>query len=148
MLTCGASNFLDVTATLVYEPRIIGGVFGMFLEVDYPPAVVSIPGSGTASTARARFTSLIGANYRVVPSDIDSNGDTVDDRGRTLVTANTSEEIPSAAIERIRFDCPSGRTVQPAQFACRPAETADASGQPFPPATAALITCSLSFATP
>jgi len=146
-LTCGAGNALDVTATLVYEPRIVGGVFGMFLEVDYP-ASVSIPGSGTAASARARFTNLIGSNYRFVPSDIDSDGNLVDDRGRTLVTANTAEAIPSAAIERVRFDCPSGRVVQPAQLACRPTGLADSSGQPFPPGVAALVSCSLSFATP
>jgi hypothetical protein len=146
-VTCGASNFLDVTATLVYEPRIVGGVYGMILEVDYP-GNVSIPGSGTASTARARFTNLIGANYRFIASDSDSNANGVDDRGRTLVTANTAEPIPNAPIERIRFDCPSGTVVQPAQFACRPADTADSSGQLFPPQVAALIPCALSFATP
>ncbi len=146
-VTCGPSNLLDVTATLVYEPRIIGGVFGMFLEVDYPGSV-SIPGSGTASTVRARFTNLIGSNYRFVGSDIDSNANGVDDRGRTLVTANTTEPIPSAPIQRIRFDCPSGTVVQPAQFTCRPADTSDSSGQLFPPSVAALITCSLSFVTP
>jgi hypothetical protein len=146
-LTCGTSNFLDVTATLVYEPRITGGVFGMFLEVDYP-AAVSIPGSGTASTARARFTNLIGSNYRFLASDLDTNADGRDDRGRTLVTANTSEAVPSAAIERVRFDCPAGTVVQPSQFACRPTELVDSAGQFFPPDVAALITCSLSFATP
>jgi hypothetical protein len=119
----------------------------MFLEVDYP-AGVSIPGSGTASTARARFTNLIGTNYRFVASDIDSNADGRDDRGRTLVTANTAEPIPSAAIERVRFDCPAGTVLTPAQFACRPVDTADSSGQLFPPPVAALIGCSLSFTTP
>jgi hypothetical protein len=146
-VTCGPSNFLDVTATLDYEPRIVGGVFGMFLEVDYP-ASVGLPGSGTASSARARFTNLIGTNYRFVASDLDSNADGQDDRGRTLVTANTSEPIPNAPIERVRFDCPSGTVVQPPQFACRPAETVDSAGQLFPPPVAALITCSLSFAAP
>jgi len=136
-----------VTATLIYEPRIVGGIFGMFLEVDYP-AAVGIPGSGTASTARARFTNLIGTNYRVVPSDVDSNLDGRDDRGRTLVTANTADAIPSAPIQRIRFDCPAGTAVQPSQFACRPTEMVDSAGQFFPPDVAALITCSLSFATP
>ncbi len=146
-LTCGSSGFLDVTATLVYEPRIVGGVFGMFLEVDYP-ASVGIPGSGTASTARARFSSLIGTNYRFVASDLDSNADGRDDRGRTLVTANTSEPIPSAPIERVRFDCPAGTVVTPPQFACRPVDMADSSGQLFPPPVAGLITCTLSFAAP
>jgi hypothetical protein len=147
-LTCGSSNFLDVTATLVYEPRIVGGVYGMFLEVDYPTGV-SLPGTGTASTVRARFTNLIGTtSYRFIPSDTDSNGNTVDDRARTLVTASSTEPVPSAAIERIRFDCPSGTVVQPAQFSCRPADTVDSAGQLFPPPVAALITCSLSFATP
>jgi hypothetical protein len=83
-----------------------------------------------------------------VASDLDSNADGQDDRGRTLVTANTSEPVPSAPIERVRFDCPSGTVVQPSQFACRPAETVDSAGQLFPPPVAALITCSLSFATP
>ena len=148
-LTCGASNSLDVTATLVYEPRIVGGVYGMFLEVDYPTGV-SLPGTGTASTVRARFTNLLvpAANYRFFASDTDSNGNTVDDRARTLVTANSTEPVPSAAIERIRFDCPSGTVVQPAQFTCRPADTVDSAGLLFPPEVAALITCSLSFATP
>ena len=137
-----------MTATLVYEPRIIGGVFGMFLEVDYP-AAVSIPGSGTASTVRARFTNLIGAaNYRLVPSDLDTNTDGRDDRGRSLVTANTSEPIPSAPILRIRFDCPAGTTVQPSQFACRPTELADTAGQPFPPSVAAQVSCALALETP
>ena len=137
-----------MTATLVYEPRLLGGVFGMFMEVDYPTAV-SLPGTGTASTVRARFTNLLvpAANYRFIGSDTDSNGNTVDDRARTLVTANTTEPIPSAAVERVQFDCPSGTVVQPSQFACRPAEPADSAGQPFPPASAALITCSLSFTT-
>src|SRR5262245_44561034 len=49
---------------------------------------------------------------------------------------------------RIAMEGPCALALRPAQFAGRPAETADASGQPFPPATAALITCSLSFATP
>jgi len=138
-----------VTATLVYEPRLVGGVYGMFLEVDYPTAV-SLPGTGTASTVRARFTNLLvpATNYRFIASDTDSNGNAVDDRARTLVTANTSEAIPSAAVERIRFDCPSGTVVQPSQFACRPAEAVDVAGQLFPPAVAALIDCSLTFATP
>jgi hypothetical protein len=146
-LTCGPSNFLDVTATLVYEPRIVGGVFGMFLEVDYS-APVTIPGSGTAASARARFTNLIGANYRLVPQDLDSNSDGTDDRGRALVTANTSVEIPGAAIERVRFDCPSGTVVQPAQFACRPTDLSDSAGMLFPAEVAALVSCSLNFEVP
>jgi len=146
-VTCGTSNFLDVTATLVYEPRIVGGVFGMFLELDYP-AAVSIPGSGTASSARARFTNLIGTNYRFIASDLDSDANGQDDRGRSLVTANTSEPIPSAPIERVRFDCPAGTTVQPSQFTCRPTELADSAGQLFPPDVAAQVSCTLAFATP
>jgi hypothetical protein len=136
-----------VTVNLDYEPRIVGGVFGMFLELDYPSAV-SIPGSGTASTARARFTNLIGSNYRFIPQDLDSNADGTDDRGRTLVTANTSIEIPSAPIERIRFDCLAGTMVQTAQFACRPVDLSDSSGMLFPPEVAAQITCALEFSVP
>jgi hypothetical protein len=146
LVTCGP-NGLDVTVNLDYEPRITGGVFGMFLELDYPSAV-SIPGSGTASSARARFTNLIGSNYRFIPQDLDTDSDGVDDRGRTLVTANTSLEIPAAPIERIRFDCLADTVVETSQFACRPVDLSDASGMLFPPEVAAQITCALDFAVP
>jgi hypothetical protein len=119
------------------------------MEVDYPTGV-SLPGTGTASTVRARFTNLLvpTTNYRFIGSDTDSNGNGVDDRARTLVTALSTEPVPSAPIERIRFDCPSGTVVQPSQFACRPADAVDSAGQLFPPAVAAQITCSLTFVAP
>lgn len=142
MVSCGPSG-LDVTAILVYEPRITGDVFAMFMLVNYPTSV-SIPGTGTASTARARFTNLLGTQYRLVPSDVDSNGDTVDDQGRTLVSSSTAG-IPPAPVERIRFDC-AGPTVTTAGFSCVIDQPSDSSGQIFPPEVADLITCRLELA--
>lgn len=143
-VTCGPQG-IDVTATLVYEPRITGEVYGMFVEVGYPTSV-SLPGSGTASTVRSRFTNLLGSAYRLTGSDVDTNANGVDDQARALVTAQGSAGIPSAAVERVRFDCTPGAAIAPTVFGCNLASLSDSSGLLFPPEVAALIRCALSFA--
>ncbi len=141
-VACGPTG-LDVTATLVYEPRIVGDILGLFMEVDYP-APLGLPGTGTASSVRQRFTNLIGTPYRFLASDVDSDGDGVDDRARTLVSSS-SVAIPAAAIERIRFDCPQGTVISPADLSCGLDQLTDATGQLLAPEVAALVTCTLSF---
>lgn len=143
-VTCGAQG-VNVTATLVYEPRITGEVFGMFMEVNYP-TTVSLPGTGTASTVRARYTNLLGSAYRLTGTDVDTDANGVDDQARALVTAQGSAGIPSAAVERIRFDCTPGATIPTAPFTCTLSSLSDSSGLLFPPEVAALIGCTMEFA--
>jgi hypothetical protein len=142
-VTCGP-NGVNVTGTLTYEPRIVGDIFGMFYNVNYGTAV-SIPGSGTASTARARFTNLLSAAYRMVPSDFDSNSNGVDDQGRALFTATGTTGFPPGAVVRVRFDCATP-TVATSGFSCGLESLSDSSGILLSPEVAALVTCSLSFA--
>lgn len=147
-MTCGSSGFLDVTGVLEYTPRIVGGVYGMFFDIRYSRKV-SIPGSRTDATVRQRLTNLIGtADYRVLITDDDTDGDRVDDRARTLVTANTQREIPPREIHRIRFDCPRGTVITAADLVCSLDQLADSAGQLMAPDVAALVSCRLALTVP
>jgi len=145
-VTCGPSGQLDVTGRLIYEPRILGGIFGMYFDISYP-STVSIPGTGTESSVRARLTNLIGTtDYRLSIVDRDTDGNLVDDQARTLVSATRQKEIPSKEIHRLRFDCPAGTVVQATDFPCAIVQPSDSAGQLFPPAQAAQISCAVDLA--
>lgn len=139
----GECTTATVTVMLDLEP----GVFpaGVGVEVAYPVAVVSIPGSLDDAEVAARVTDVSGVPGFFAVADLDTNEDQVDDRLRTSAVATPSTYSPDV-FEEIQFDCEPGASVpSPEDFTCAITGPTDEFGNPI---DAGQVGCSVSVATP
>jgi cysteine-rich repeat protein len=120
-VACGAGG---LRATVVYEdPTNAQAAAGRML-LAYPSAV-SLPGSGAATSVRQRVVNVSGTSNPVfLPSDIDTNSDTVDD---TLVLVFALPAAwPPGPMATITFDCTAGTPVRAPDFDCSFNDASDA----------------------
>jgi cysteine-rich repeat protein len=118
---CGAGG---MRATVTYEdPQNLATAAGRML-LAYP-AAVSLPGSGPAGSVRQRIINVSGTSNPIfLPSDTDSNSDTVDD---TLVLVfGITEPWPPGPMAQITFDCTAGTPVRAPDFDCSFNDASDA----------------------
>jgi cysteine-rich repeat protein len=114
-----------------YTERITGSVLGLNAELAYGPPLF-LPGTGTAASVRERVTRQIPDQFRFGTSDLDGDGDQVDDRVRIIVTS-TTDAIPAGPLARIRFDCPEGTLIQTRDLPCAFVDVSDSAGMSIPP---------------
>jgi cysteine-rich repeat protein len=114
------------------------------LQLTYP-ASLSIPGSGTDASVRARVTraATLSTDYRFFPRDTDTNTDAVDDLIRAEVIAPDLGSIDATGLARIHFDCAQNTPVTLADVPCAVAELVMHDGTPFPPDVHALARCAV-----
>lgn len=110
---CGAGG---IRATITYaDPKSTNAAAGRML-LAYPGAV-SLPGTGSAGSVRLRLTNLSGTSNPIfLPSDTDTNGDTVDDS--LVLVFGTTVPWPQGPFAAIVFDCSAGTPVRSPDFNC------------------------------
>jgi cysteine-rich repeat protein len=125
---CGAGG-LRATVTFVDTQNAAAG--RMLLAY---PGEVSLPGTGAAGTVRQRVTNLSATSNPIfLPSDQDTDGDTIDD---TLVLVfGTATPWPAGPMAAISFDCPAGTPVRAPDFGCSFNDASDAFSNALDPAT-------------
>ena len=99
---------------------------GVTLELTYPPAEVSLPGS--ADELRARVSDQRGAALVLEVADGDANGDGKDDRLRMVYAAKSP--IGSGPLVHVALDCVA-TAVTLSHLGCAVREAAGGSGKPL-----------------
>jgi hypothetical protein len=142
--SCSA-NGLMVTVSLDYNEQLAGGVSAAHFRVNYAPPL-AIPGSGNASTVRARVTKLDTTSTIQGSSimDNDTNANGLDD-ALELNALDTNSPLGPGPIFSLRYDCPLGQAISPSAVSCVLSQLTDASGNPHPQPQ--LIGCTLALST-
>jgi len=132
---------VTVTVRLLYDVNAVPELAGLVLDLNYPQAVVSIPGSGSDDSVVARVTDVSGAQGFAVIEDRDTNDDGQDDQLHTAYV--TSGNISPGDFEQVLFDCTAGEAAPTADaFTCVVSDTVDPQAQPVTG-----VTCEISIAT-
>jgi hypothetical protein len=111
-------------------------VAGVELTVDYPPAALSIPGSGNVPSVSGRAVNLGPPDDILALSDRDSNTDAVDDQ--LFVVFGGVVVIPPGPIVGVLFDAAPGAAVTPDDFVCTVTTAVEVSGSPLQGVTCAV----------
>jgi cysteine-rich repeat protein len=132
--TCGASG-VDVVVAIVFQPTL-NNLGGLFMNLGYSRAGVSIPGSADAQSVLDRVQDLTGRSGAAIFNDRDTDGDAVDDDLLNLYTS--VDPIVAGPFEQVRFDCSPGSFVRPTDFDCGIDQPSDTAGNclatnPTPP---------------
>jgi hypothetical protein len=120
---------LTATVRLVYDVASVPELAGVIVDLNYPEAAVSLPGSGSDASVLVRVTDVSGARGLAVIEDRDTTDDGEDDQLRNSYV--TSSNIPSGDFEQVVFDCTAGAPVPPAEaFTCAVSDSTDPQGFP------------------
>jgi len=134
---------VDAIESLVAQLGTPSDLAGVRVELSYSMPL-GIPGSGGDPSVRARVTDLTGAGGFPGVNDSDSNGDGVDD---TLVYLYAvADAIPLGPLVKVRFDCPAGTMVFPAELPCNIGDASDSFGNSLDPSV--WPRCTLTLAAP
>ena len=126
---------VDVTATLGWNATAFPQVSGATARIDYDPALVGLPGSGSTDGIRGRVTNLTGATDGLLEAADGARAGSSRDDQASVALVSLSRSIPAGPFARIRFDCVTG-AAEPsaADFSCT-AEAAAFDGSPVVPTT-------------
>src|SRR5262249_55464388 len=120
---------LTVTVSLVYDVAAVPELAGLVVDLNYPPAAVNIPGSGSDDSVLERVTDVSGAQGFSSILDVDTNSDGTDDQLHNVYAARNN--VPPGAFQAVVFDCLSGATVPSAgAFTCVVSDTVDSQANP------------------
>jgi len=134
-LLCGSGG---VKVTVVLDIPDESPVGGMIMLFRYPPAL-SVPGSGISRTVFERVENLTGGIGAFLPTDVDTDGDQVDDTVRTVLA--NSGGLPVGPTERITFQNDPGVGIRPTDFTCSFADVVDPLSNPLDDETVATLSC-------
>jgi len=128
----------EVTATVGWDTAAFPQVSGSAVRIHYPPAMLSLPGSGASEALRARVANLTGiADGLLEASDGPRQGSAVDDLASVALVSLT-QPIAPGPFARVTFDCVAGATTPSAgDFSCT-TEAASFDGSPVAPASCTL----------
>jgi len=120
-------QFATVTVSIAFASA--AAVSGVTAALDYPPALATIPGSGSEPSVLARVTNLTGIGNGIFSAgDGDSDGDSLDDR-LSAGMVFLSGAIPAGPFADVRFDCAAGDAPLASDFACT-LDASDGNGDP------------------
>jgi hypothetical protein len=130
---CGSSGectTATVTVLLDYDPLSVPDLAGVQVELDYPIASVSIPGSNGDESVTARVMDITGAGGALDVQDLDTDSDGTDDQLRTSYVLFGASLSPGG-FEAVEFDCEAGASVPVVEdFVCDLADASDGTGFP------------------
>jgi cysteine-rich repeat protein len=135
---CGPGG-VRVTVRLDYDP-VVSPAGGMFMLLRYPGSL-GIPGSGLSRSVFERVEDLTGGVGSFLPTDVDTDGDRIDDTLRTLLA--DSGALPTGLVERVSFDNEPGVGLRPTDFACSLADVVDPQSNPLDLETVAAFSCAV-----
>jgi len=127
----GCQTTATVTVSLDFDPNATVPIAGLELNLDYSPALLSIPGTGEDPSVIERVTDITNAFGAAAVVDIDTDSNGADDRIRTVYLAS-GIPLPIGGFETVQFDCePGSRVPVPSDFVCDVPLASDQSGLPI-----------------
>ena len=124
---CPPSGRIQGTVAVRYDVVGAPALSGVRFGVSYPPAAVGLPNPGGPFVDADRLASLTGQDAFLVAQDRDSNTDGQEDTV-DVVFALTNQVFDPGPLVSLSFDCGTGASVVPTEFACTVTQASDVVG--------------------